>query len=71
MAGPVLLSMFATLGHDLHRIRRSAVNKFFSKAQIAKLESKIKGLANELCDKIIRLGMFGITLREGVIHFLC
>jgi cytochrome P450 len=58
MAGPVRSSMFATLEHDLHRIRRSAVNKFFSRAQIAKLESNIKGLANELCDKIIRLGMF-------------
>jgi hypothetical protein len=38
------------------------MNKFFSKAQIAKLESLIKELANELCDKIIRLGM--LRLRQ-------
>jgi hypothetical protein len=57
VAGPIRLSAFSTAGHDLHRIRRNAVNKFFSRASIARLESLIKKLANELCDKIIRLGM--------------
>lgn len=64
MAGPIRAAMFSTPGHDLHRIRRSAVNKFFSRAQIARLESMIKELANELCDKIIRLGMLSLLRGE-------
>ncbi|KAF3396164.1 Trichodiene oxygenase [Penicillium rolfsii] len=54
-AGPIHLSAFGTAGHDHHRIRRNAVNKFFSRAQIARLETMIKELANKLCDKILRL----------------
>ena len=55
VAGPITSSMFATVEHDHHRIRRSAVNKFFSRAQISKLESVIRGLVDQLCDKMIRL----------------
>ncbi|KAL1866898.1 hypothetical protein Daus18300_006601 [Diaporthe australafricana] len=47
--------MFATVNHDHHRVRRSAINKFFSKAQIAKLESMIKEFADKLCEKVISL----------------
>lgn len=65
VAGPIRLSAFSTAGHDLHRIRRNAVNKFFSRAQIARLEPMIKELANELCDKIIRLGMLGFLLEQS------
>lgn len=56
VAGPIVSSMFATLDHDHHRIRRSAMNKFFSRAQILKLESNIRELVDQLCDKMIRLG---------------
>ncbi|KAL4814455.1 cytochrome P450 [Aspergillus spinulosporus] len=54
-AGPTASSMLATVEHDHHRVRRSAVNRFFSRAQISKLESNIKDLASGLCDKMIRL----------------
>ncbi|KAM0809196.1 hypothetical protein AB5N19_09539 [Seiridium cardinale] len=56
MAGPITSSIFGTVEHDHHRIRRGAMNKFFSRAQISKLESVIKNLADQLCDKMIRLG---------------
>lgn len=47
--------MFATEKHELHRVRRNAMNKFFSRMQISKLESIVKDLADSLCDKILRL----------------
>ncbi|KAJ5578592.1 uncharacterized protein N7459_007556 [Penicillium hispanicum] len=59
VAGPITTSSFATLDHDHHRLRRSALNKFFSRAQIAKLESMIKETVDQLCDKMIRLGTQG------------
>ncbi|KAJ5690941.1 hypothetical protein N7488_012508 [Penicillium malachiteum] len=56
VAGPITMSSFATLDHDHHRLRRSAMNKFFSRGQIAKLESSIIEMVDQLCDKMIRLG---------------
>ncbi|PYH42563.1 cytochrome P450 [Aspergillus saccharolyticus JOP 1030-1] len=54
--GPSAEAMFATIDHKQHRVRRSAMNKFFSRAQIARLEPEIQRLADQLCDKIVRLG---------------
>ncbi|KAK7931818.1 Cyrochrome P450 monooxygenase [Apiospora marii] len=51
MAGPITQSMFATVDHDHHRLRRNAVNKFFSRAQILKLETNIKEMVDQLCEK--------------------
>ncbi|RAL08788.1 cytochrome P450 [Aspergillus homomorphus CBS 101889] len=56
LAGPVAEAMVGAADHDHHRLRRSAANKFFSRAQISKLESGIKELAEQLCTKLIRLG---------------
>lgn len=44
---------FATADHDHHRVRRAAVNRFFSKASITKLEPIIHDLAQRLCNKIL------------------
>lgn len=55
VAGPITWSMFATLDHDHHRIRRSAMNKFFSRTQIYNIEPMVKKFADQLCDKMIRL----------------
>lgn len=54
VAGPITQSMFATVDHDHHRLRRSAANKFFSRAQISKLETNIKQIVDQLCDKMLR-----------------
>ncbi|KAI2618578.1 putative cytochrome P450 [Hypomontagnella submonticulosa] len=43
-------SVFGTVHHDHHRLRRSAINRFFSKASVAKLEPMI----HEKLDKLYR-----------------
>ncbi|KAJ8111309.1 hypothetical protein OPT61_g6064 [Boeremia exigua] len=45
---------FGTADHDLHRIRRPPVAKFFSRGMIARLEPDIKDLVQKLCDKLLR-----------------
>ncbi|KAH9905881.1 putative cytochrome P450 [Xylariomycetidae sp. FL2044] len=57
---PINMGMHPTVDHDVHRMRRGAVNRFFSRAQITKLEDVIKELIDQLCDKMLRLG-----LRDG------
>ncbi|KAH8896733.1 cytochrome P450 [Thozetella sp. PMI_491] len=53
-AGPSVVSAFATIDHDLHRVRRGAMNKFFSRSLMLNLEGDIRELAAQLCDKLIR-----------------
>ncbi|KAI1099223.1 cytochrome P450 [Jackrogersella minutella] len=47
-------SVFGTMDHDIHRLRRVHVAKFFSRAMISRLESDIHDLAQLLCDKLLR-----------------
>ena len=44
-------SGFGTVGHDLHRIRRAAINPFFSKQKVAALQPVIQQLVDKLCNK--------------------
>jgi cytochrome P450 len=53
VAGPVSTSTFATVDHELHRIRRSAASRFFSRAQMLKFENEIACIVNQLCDKLL------------------
>ncbi|CAG9987966.1 unnamed protein product [Clonostachys byssicola] len=43
----------ATASHDLHRMRRRPMNKFFSRAQVYELENTIQSSAHNLCRKIL------------------
>ncbi|KAK2002195.1 trichodiene oxygenase [Colletotrichum falcatum] len=43
----------STIDHDLHRRRRGAISKFFSRLQMLKLEPKVHALAQRLCDKLL------------------
>ena len=43
------LSMFGTAPHDLHRLRRGALNPFFSKQAVTRLQPVIKELIEKLC----------------------
>ncbi|ROV93806.1 hypothetical protein VMCG_08793 [Cytospora schulzeri] len=52
--GPNTVSSFATTSHELHRIRRRAMDKFFSRHQMVNLEPEIHSLAQRLCDKLLR-----------------
>ncbi|KAH6674962.1 putative cytochrome P450 [Halenospora varia] len=45
-------SVFATVSHDLHRLRRGALNRYFSKASVAKLEPTINQVVQKLCAQI-------------------
>lgn len=45
------VSGFGTVNHDLHRMRRAAINPFFSKQKVTALQPVIQGLADKLCAK--------------------
>lgn len=46
-------SSFSTREHEVHRMRQGAVNKFFSRAQMRRLEPEIHALTQQLCDKLL------------------
>ena len=46
------LSSFATEDHDLHRIRRSAVAPFFSRASVSQLEPTVQANVNKLMSRL-------------------
>ncbi|KAF9880458.1 trichodiene oxygenase [Colletotrichum karsti] len=46
-------SGFGTVDHDLHRGRRGPLAKFFSRGMIARLESDVHALVQNLCDKLL------------------
>ncbi|KAI2464658.1 cytochrome P450 [Annulohypoxylon bovei var. microspora] len=46
-------SGFGTMDHNLHKLRRGPVAKFFSRGMISRLEDDIHRLAQVLCDKLL------------------
>ncbi|CRK24325.1 hypothetical protein BN1723_018135, partial [Verticillium longisporum] len=44
---------FGTVDHDVHRLRRIPLAKFFSRSMIARLEGDIQGQVQKLCDKLL------------------
>jgi cytochrome P450 len=44
-------SVFSTVSHEHHRVRRSALNPLFSKANIQKLEPMIQSVLMKLCQR--------------------
>ncbi|KAI4213325.1 MAG: hypothetical protein LQ351_004066 [Letrouitia transgressa] len=47
-------SVFGTVGHDIHHIRRSALDAFSSKKSIAAFEPSVREKVAELCDAMKR-----------------
>jgi cytochrome P450 len=45
-------STFATVEHDQHRVRRGALNPFFSKAKVRSLQPLIQGVASNLLSRL-------------------
>ncbi|KAI4102600.1 MAG: hypothetical protein L6R37_004313 [Teloschistes peruensis] len=45
---------FLTIDHDLHKMRRAAINPFFSKQKVTQLQPVIQRLAQKLCAKFER-----------------
>jgi len=58
-SGLTAQAIFSTTNHDIHRTRRTALNKFFSRAQVSRLEPTIRDLGEQLCEKILKLGKEG------------
>ncbi|OTA59659.1 putative cytochrome P450 [Hypoxylon sp. EC38] len=44
--------VFGTVHHNLHRLRRSAINRFFSRASVSKLEPMIHDKVDLLCKQL-------------------
>lgn len=45
-------SMASAVSHDLHRLRRSSLNPFFSKAAVLRLEERIQSRVRLLCERL-------------------
>ncbi|KAL3427154.1 cytochrome p450 [Phlyctema vagabunda] len=45
-------SGFGTVSHQLHRARRQAINPFFSKASISRLEPVLSSIIGKLCSRL-------------------
>lgn len=51
------LSAFGTEDHNVHRLRRGALNPFFSKGSISRLEPVIQAQVQKLCHRIIEFAI--------------
>lgn len=56
------LSGFATLDHDLHVMRRSAMNGFFSTRRVQQLEERIRGHVKKMTDRLLDYKATGETI---------
>lgn len=53
IVGPLEVSCFGTREHELHRQRRGALARFFSRQQMLHLEAEVYTLAQKMCDKLL------------------
>ncbi|KAK4228582.1 putative cytochrome P450 E-class, group IV [Podospora fimiseda] len=53
-AGPVSVTGFSTVPHELHRLRKGALSKFFSRPQMLKLEGEVLDFAEMTVNKMLR-----------------
>lgn len=51
--GPAKVATATTQEHELHRLRKNAVSRFFSRAQMLRLEPEVHAMAQKMCDKIL------------------
>lgn len=52
-AGPVSVTGFSTVGHDLHRARKAPLSRFFSRQQMLKLEDEVHEFAQLVAGKML------------------
>ncbi len=52
-AGPVSVTGFSTVDHDLHRARKAPLSKFFSRQQMLKLEGEVHEFAMMTANKML------------------
>lgn len=58
-------AMFSTISHDQHRLRRAALNRFFSMASVRKLQPMIEGRVTSLLERL--RGFKDVKGNEGAI----
>jgi hypothetical protein len=58
-------SMLGTLPHAHHRLRRAALNPYFSKQSVANLEPTIKGVVEKLCNRFEQAKASGEPVNLG------
>ncbi|TLD20674.1 hypothetical protein PspLS_08795 [Pyricularia sp. CBS 133598] len=46
------VAMFSTTSHDLHRLRRSPLNQFFSKRAVSRIEPLMRELIERMCSRL-------------------
>ena len=56
------LAAVGTTSHELHRVRRSALNSFFSKRSISRLEPTIQRVVDHACTLVERSGSTGCAV---------
>lgn len=54
LIGPLALAGFATISHDIHRIRKGALARYFSRGQMLKLEGEVRDFTVRTVDKMLR-----------------
>lgn len=52
--GPLMLTAHSTANHEMHRIRKSSLSKFFLRQQMLKLEDEVRDFAQLTVDKMLR-----------------
>ena len=58
-------SMLGTVGHDHHRLRRGALNPFFSKQSVTRLEPMIRDTVTKLCQRLESARKTGEVINMG------
>ncbi|KAK7990689.1 hypothetical protein PG990_014969 [Apiospora arundinis] len=65
MLGPLSKAGFATISHDIHRVRKGAMARYFSRAQMLKLEDEIRDFTVRTVDKmLLRAGGADFNVKE-------
>lgn len=65
MLGPLSKAGFATISYDIHRVRKGAMARYFSRAQMLKLEDEICGFTVRTVDKmLLRAGGADFDVKE-------
>jgi cytochrome P450 len=59
-AGPVSVTAFSTIRHDVHRIRRDPMAKFFSRTKMLSLENEVHHFAQKTKDKMLTFAGKGV-----------
>lgn len=52
-AGPVSVTGFSTVNHELHRLRKGALSKYFSRQQMLKLENEVRDFTHLTTNKML------------------